>query len=78
MSGSQGASSRGGRYRAFEGSLFVVCGYEGAELEAVVERIDALGGTVLSRSQQRHQTPHVVVCGSVNDPTYRVSRFGSS
>jgi hypothetical protein len=73
MSGSQGAHSRGGRYRAFEGTRFLVCGYEGADREALVERIDALGGSVLSRSQHQHQTPHVVVCGNVNDPTYRVS-----
>jgi hypothetical protein len=73
MSGSQGANSRGGRYRAFEGTRFVVCGYEGADREALVERIDALGGFVLSRSQRQHQTPHVVVCGNVNDATYRVS-----
>lgn len=72
MSGSQGAS-RGGRYRTYEGTRFVVCGYEGADLEAVVERIDALGGSVLSRSQRQHVTPHIVVCGNVNDPAYRVS-----
>lgn len=78
MSGSQGANIRGGRYRAFEGTRFVVCGYEGADLEAVVERIDALGGSVLSRSQRQHVTPHIVVCGNVSDPTYRVSLGGVS
>jgi hypothetical protein len=72
MSGSQGANSRGGRYRTYEGTRFVVCGYENADLEAVVQRIDALGGSVLSRGQRQHVTPHIVVCGNVNDPTYRV------
>lgn len=59
------------QYGAFRDTTVLVAGFAPEARDALVGQVQALGGNTQTRFHER-ALPHVVVCGTTNDESFRV------
>lgn len=68
---SQATTGQTPRYATFNSTKVLICGYPGDDIKALAKSIEDEGGKVLTKVY-RGACPHVIVCGTVVDPTWKV------
>jgi hypothetical protein len=71
-SGATTATGNSPVYCCFDSTQVLICGYKSDVVQQLRKVIEEGGGTVSTKASQRWQ-PHIIVCGSSWDSTYRVS-----
>jgi hypothetical protein len=64
--------SSAGRPQTFADTIILIAGFEPAELDRL-ERLCLEGGSKVQRRARQNAPAHVLVCGNVMDPVFRVS-----